>query len=164
MAVTAVVFDVGDTLVDETRYLEAGGDAPLEPGDFYADALESLVELRARGYSLGLAGNDPSTTEAFLRDRGLDVDVVAGSSAWGVAKGSPAFFERLVEEIGREAGEIAYVGDRLDSDVLPAKHAGLVGVFLRRGPRAYVQALQPKAAEADIRINSLRELLEVLPA
>jgi HAD superfamily hydrolase (TIGR01509 family) len=200
MTVTAVVFDVGETLVDETRYWEAIADAvevprltflgvlggviergephstvlevldveapktlpPLSPGDVYPDALPCLAELRSRGYALGLAGNQPASTEAFLREAGFDVDFVASSQTWGVEKPSPAFFEHVAAEAGRPPEQIAYVGDRLDNDVLPAKAAGMVAVFLRRGPWGYLHALRPEAAQADVRIDSLEQLAEAL--
>jgi FMN phosphatase YigB (HAD superfamily) len=62
-----------------------------------------------------------------------------------------------VAEVGVAAEEVAYVGDRVDNDVAPARAAGLVAVHLRRGPWAY---LQHGAEQADLRIESLAELPE----
>ena len=53
---------------------------------------------------------------------------------------------------------IAYVGDRLDNDVLPARRAGMRTVLLRRGPWGHVHAERPDAALADIVTGSLAEL------
>jgi FMN phosphatase YigB (HAD superfamily) len=205
--IQAVFFDVGETLIDETRQWgewadwlgvsrltffaalgaviargehhrrvfeivrpgmdlareqaareQAGRAYLIEPGDFYPDALPCLRELRARGYRLGLAGNQPAATEAQLRAMGLPVDVVASSDGWGVEKPSPAFFARVVAAAGVPAHTIAYVGDRLDNDVLPALAAGMVAVFLRRGPWGYLHAGQPDAARASLRIDTLAEL------
>ena len=63
---------------------------------------------------------------------------------------------------GCPPGEIAYVGDRVDNDVVPAAAAGMLAVFLRRGPWGYIQADRPEAALARIKINSLAELPEAL--
>jgi FMN phosphatase YigB (HAD superfamily) len=60
------------------------------------------------------------------------------------------------------APEIAYVGDRLDNDVLPAKAAGMFAIFIRRGPWGYLHATRPEASEADARIESLLELPSLL--
>jgi FMN phosphatase YigB (HAD superfamily) len=90
------------------------------------------------------------------------VDFVASSSGWGVAKPDPRFFERIAETCGFPAREIAYVGDRLDNDVLPARAAGMIGVFLRRGPWGVLHAQRPEAAQADIRVGTLSELLPAL--
>jgi hypothetical protein len=40
--------------------------------------------------------------------------------------------------------------------------AGMLAVFLRRGPWGYLHALRPEAAEAGLRIESLAELPEAL--
>ena len=84
--------------------------------------------------------------------------MMASSEAWGIEKPAPEFFARLIETAGLPAGEIAYVGDRVDNDVLPAKRAGMVAVFLRRGPWGVIQATWPDVREADLRIESLDEL------
>jgi FMN phosphatase YigB (HAD superfamily) len=212
MAVTAVVFDVGETLVDETRMWEDWGDAlgvprltfmavlggviargedhrrvfelvrpdttfeellaqrrelengsePFGPDDLYPDALPCLRELRARAYRLGLAGNQPEEAEEALRRCGFEADFVGSSASWQAWKPSPAFFARVVSEAGVPAGEVAYVGDRVDFDVVPAATAGLVPVFLRRGPWGYLHADRPEASVARLRIESLAELPEAL--
>lgn len=54
--------------------------------------------------------------------------------------------------------QVAYVGDRLDNDVFPAKAAGMFAVFIRRGPWGYLHARGGEAACADARIDSLAEL------
>ena len=41
------------------------------------------------------------------------------------------------------ADELAYVGDRVDNDVLPAAAAGLVAVHVRRGPWGRLQRTPP---------------------
>ena len=200
MAVKAVVFDVGETLVDETRvwglYADRAGVTRLtffaalgavierrddhrnvfellgierwvdsvayEPKDLYADSVPCMSALREGGYTLALVGNQPARTESFLRECGLDVDLVASSDSWGVAKPHPDFFQRVVEWLDVPPEQIAYVGDRVDNDVLPANDAGMVSVFLRRGPWGVLQAEWPEAAQAGLRIDSLAELPEAL--
>jgi HAD superfamily hydrolase (TIGR01549 family) len=156
------VFEIvrpGIDLAHEQAARERAGQAYLiEPQDFYPDALPCLRQLRARGYRLGLAGNQPAATEVQLHAMGLPVDIVASSDGWGVEKPSPAFFERVVAAAGVPAHTIAYVGDRLDNDVLPALAAGMVAVFLRRGPWGYLHAGLPEAGRASVRIDTLAEL------
>jgi HAD superfamily hydrolase (TIGR01509 family) len=188
--VSAVVFDVGETLVDETAYWQEvadhagvprftlfglvgglagrgldhrqafellGVEAPsIEPTlALYPDAVGCLERLRAAGRRVGAVGNMPESLEQPLRPF---VDWTGSSRRWGVAKPSPVFFERVAEEAGVPAAEIAYVGDRVDNDVRPAKRAGMLAVHLRRGPWGYLQ----DASEADIRIDSLDQLPEAL--
>ena len=193
--VRAVVFDVGETLVDETRLWGEVADAlgvpwltafgvlgglierrrshrelydvlgrepaawpVLAAGDLYADARPCLEALRADGYRLGIAANQPESTVAAMREAGVDVDFVATSAGWGASKPAPEFFANVVREAGVAATEVAYVGDRVDNDVLPANRAGMVSVFVRRGPWGYLHATWPEAAEARIRVDSLAEL------
>jgi FMN phosphatase YigB (HAD superfamily) len=205
--VSAVFFDVGETLVDETRswseWAEWLGVSPLTlcaalgaviergqhhtrafeivrpgfdlgeqraarsragkpqrvlPEDLYPDAARCLGELGAAGYLLGAAGNMTSEAGEDLTALGLPLDVVGSSQAWGTSKPSPRFFARMAEAAGRPAHEIAYVGDRVDNDVVPAARAGMVAVFLRRGPWGHLQAGRPEAGRARITLESLREL------
>ena len=65
-------------------------------------------------------------------------DVLATSDEWGVGKPNVGFFDKLVAVSGHERHEIAYVGDRLDNDIAPAARAGLVTVWVRRGPWGYI--------------------------
>jgi HAD superfamily hydrolase (TIGR01509 family) len=191
--VKVVVFDVGETLVDESHLWERvadharvprftlmgllgglaargephervwellGLEPPDDPGapggsDFYPDALSCLGALRSAGYRLGAAGNMPESFERSLR---AQVDFTGSSRRWGVAKPDPAFFARIVEEAGAPPEEIAYVGDRVDNDVEPARQAGMLAVHLRRGPWGLLHAT-PAGVPS---IRSLAELPEVL--
>jgi FMN phosphatase YigB (HAD superfamily) len=191
--VKAVVFDVGETLVDETRSWERvadavgvprftlmgvlGGlaargqphtevwrilgvdppDASVAPGhsELYDDALPALAALHAAGLHLGVAGNMPEAFEELLRPL---VDVAGSSARWGVAKPTPEFFARIAEEMDTAPGEIAYVGDRVDNDVLPARAAGMMAIHVRRGPWAHLH--EPPADVPSVR--SLDEVLELV--
>ena len=209
--IRCVVFDVGETLVDETRHWgdwadwlgvprftfsaafgavvergwhhrrvfelvrpgldlaaeqrrreQAGWRYTLERGDFYPDALPCLGALRAAGFRIGIAGNQPEAAETSLAALGVPADFIASSARWGVEKPDPAFFAKVVEAAGVAAGAIAYVGDRLDNDVLPARAAGMLSVFIRRGPWGVIHAASPQAAGADLRLETLAGLAEAL--
>ena len=156
MAVKAVVFDVGETLVDEARHARQGDPMrPFTTEDLHADALPCIAELRRRGLRVAAVGNMRAVHEAFLREH---VDAVASSERWGVRKPSPEFFERVLELVDGEPGEVAYVGDRVDNDVVPALAAGIVAVHVRRGAWAHEHAT-PAGVPA---IDSLDRLPEVL--
>jgi len=92
--------------------------------------------------------------EDFLRPH---VDFVGSSERWGVEKPDAGFFARVVESAGVPAGEILYVGDRVDNDVVPALAAGLQAVRIRRGGHAQVES--PSGV---VTIGSLSELPEAL--
>lgn len=132
--------------------------------DVYPDALPALRELRDRGLRIGLVGNTSEQIEDILRSLDLPVDVIGSSQRWGVEKPSPDFFARVVAEAAADdPSTVAYVGDRLDNDVLPAVGAGMTGVFLRRGPWGWLHASSPDAARATLRIDGLDELADALP-
>lgn len=211
MGIRAVFFDVGETLVNETRQWAAWADwlgipqlaffaalgAVIERGedhrrvfetfrlgfdlereraarlaagipdgfnraDFYPDAVPCLQSLRREGYLIGLAGNQPVEAQRTLAEMGLPVDVLATSTGWAVEKPSPEFFSRVISAAGAAPEEIAYVGDRLDNDVLPAVEAGMLAVFIRRGPWGYLHASRPEATQAHVRLDSLSDLSEAL--
>ena len=94
----------------------------------------------------------------------MELDIAASSADWGVEKPDPAFFERIAAELQLSPGEIAYVGDRLDNDVRPAAAVGMVAIFIRRGPWAWIQAGRESPVEATASIDGLDELTEVLTA
>ena len=186
MAVKAVVFDVGETLVDETRQWAAVADRLGLPHFTFMGVFGGVVargEHHWRTYELlgvervpGFAECDPYPDAGACLERvrragyavGIagnlpwsgaeEVDFVASAATLGVEKPSVEFFERLSERAGLPPGEIAYVGDRVDYDVEPALAAGLVAVHLRRGPWGFLHDPPPEA----IRIGCLDELPEAL--
>lgn len=194
-----VIFDLGETLVDETRQWEIVAKAAnvpfftfsallgsvlerglphqavfeelgIEPisavnhgyvvdvNVFYEDAIPTLRRLRAEGYRVGIVANQPQGIVEQLNAMDLHLDVMASSATYGVAKPDPRFFHRIVEDCGVPAGDIVYVGDRLDNDILPAQSIGMHTIFIRRGPWGFIQARQHSVGY----IESLVELFDAL--
>jgi len=199
MALKAVFFDVGETLVDEERWwrvlaerfdlqphvvwaalgvtIERGeehdelwrhlgidrptgcwNDLAYELEDLYPDAIPCLEAIRSRGLRIGIAGNQTKELERWARESALPADVISSSASLGVRKPDPRFFARLVELADCAPEELAYVGDRVDNDVLPALATGLVAVHIRRGPWGRLQ----KAPVIALTIDSLDELPDAL--
>ena len=129
--------------------------------DLYPDAARALAAIRAGGRRVVLAGNQPAVMSSWAFLEAIEVDAVATSEGWGVRKPEPEFFERLVELAGGEPRSIAYVGDRLDYDVAPARAAGLLAVHLRRGPWGLLQRATPESGP-HLTVDSLDELCDVL--
>jgi HAD superfamily hydrolase (TIGR01662 family) len=159
------IFRPGLDLAEELRKREAAGvgDA-ITAEDLYPDAIDCLRALHAAGYRIGVVGNQPARAEAALSELGLPIDLVGSSETWGVQKPDVRFFERIASELVLSAGEIAYVGDRLDNDVRPAAAAGMRAIFIRRGPWAWIQAPTEDPPEATLTVNSLAELPAALAA
>jgi HAD superfamily hydrolase (TIGR01549 family) len=207
MQIHAVCFDVGETLIDETRHwlewadflgvpamtlftaigvtmergqslrrvfeifrpemspstarkvrAEQGWVYDFTAADLYTDAIPCLTALRERGYKVLIAGNQPVEAEAALVRLNVPADLIASSDGWGVSKPDPRFFAKVIEAADEPAECIAYVGDRLDNDVLPSLAAGMKSVFVRRGPWGWMHAERPEIEQAHIRLDSLLDL------
>ena len=206
--IKAVVFDVGETLIDETReygtwadwlgvprhtfssgfgavialgkdYREAfeffrpGFDLAAErklradagraetfgEGDLYPDARPAMAALWEMGVWVGVAGNQTSRSGGILRALDLPADMIATSDDWNAAKPNSSFFRAVIDAAPCAAGEIVYVGDRLDNDLKPAKDAGMRTAFIRRGPWGYIWERRPDMpAVADWQMTTLAEL------
>lgn len=147
-----------DLAAEEAARLAAGCPNVVKPEDLFADVEGCLRGLLDAGLRVGVAGNQPTTTEAVLKAAGLPAEVIASSESWGVEKPDPAFFTRLAAEAGLPPAAIAYVGDRLDNDVAPAAAAGMLPVFLERGPWARIHRTWPGIEQAAVHIRTLAEL------
>lgn len=132
--------------------------------DLYPDALPTISRLKDDGYLVGVVGNHPRGMSDVLRELEPRIDFIASSDSWGTTKPDPHFFHRVVEEASMPSSHIAYVGDRLDIDILPAIQVGMSGVFLRRGRWGDVHRKWPEAAQASAQIDALDELPDLLPA
>jgi FMN phosphatase YigB (HAD superfamily) len=58
--------------------------------------------------------------------------------------------------------EIAYVGDRVDNDIVPAAAAGMVPIHIVRGAWGYIQRDWPEVSAAHAQLRSLHELPDLL--
>ena len=130
--------------------------------DLYSDVRSGFAALRAEGIGVVIAGNQPPQAAVALEAMGLGADAVLISDVIGVAKPAPEFFAAVATAAGVDADEVAYVGDRVDNDVLPARRAGMCAVLVRRGPWGFLQAQWPEAAQADHVVDSLDELPALL--
>ena len=147
-----------DLAVERLRREQAGFPEHFDERDLYPDARPCLKKLKQLGFLIGVAGNQTARAESLLRALDLPVDFIGTSDGWGVEKPSSEFFDRIVAECGYPPGKIAYVGDRLDNDIRPALAAGMVTMFVRRGPWGYIHAGSPSAAQAHVCVESLDEL------
>ena len=128
--------------------------------DLYPDALPAVQALCAKGYRVAILANQPARRTPELRALGFEPDVMAMSDEMGVAKPDAAFFERGLELMRvEEPGRVAYVGDRVDNDVLPSRAAGMHAVWIRRGPWGAIQELPEKARADTLVVASLSEMI-----
>jgi FMN hydrolase / 5-amino-6-(5-phospho-D-ribitylamino)uracil phosphatase len=126
--------------------------------DCYPDALPAVQELCARGYRVAILANQPARRTPELRALGFEPDVMAMSDEMGVYKPDAAFFQRALELMGiAEPALVAYVGDRVDNDVIPSAAAGMHPVWVRRGPWGIIQELPGDLLGQTTVVDSLSE-------
>src|SRR5262249_48812334 len=99
------------------------------------------------------------TLERWAREAALPADVISSSASLGVRKPDLAFFRAAAELMGAAPSEVAYIGDRVDNDVLPAATVGMVAVHVRRGPWG---RLHPPPPEATLGLDALASLPDAL--
>lgn len=116
-----------DVRVELQRRQEAGDPDVFTRADLYPDAVPCLQTLRSRGYVIGVAGQLGEEAGPVLEEAGCPIDVVASALTLGATKPSTEFFARLAAMASLEPAECAYVGDRIDNDVVPARTAGMMG-------------------------------------
>ena len=148
-----------DLVAERARRSDAGQPETFGESDLYPDARPAMAALQDTGVWVGVAGNQTSRAGEILRKLDLPADMIATSDDWGAVKPDASFFQALLECAACEASEIVYVGDRLDNDLKPAKEAGMLTAFIRRGPWGYIWERHPDMpALADWRMTTLAEL------
>jgi HAD superfamily hydrolase (TIGR01509 family) len=201
--IRAIVFDLGETLVNETRFwssVAAYAGVPeltlhgvlgglierrehfrslfnvmqiesvdpnvigyrIEARDLYPDVVPTLKRLSHEGFALGVTGNQPAGVIEQVAALGLPLTLNATSTSWGVSKPDPAFFHRMATELDMEPGEVMYIGDRIDNDILPAQEVGMRAVFIRRGPWGYLHTAWPEMEHVGHQIDSLGEVPDLV--
>ena len=130
-------------------------------------ARETIVELKRRGYRLGLISNTmssldiPHSLEAYgWKDY---FDAVILSSAVKYRKPAPEPFLEAARELNVEPAHCAYVGNRISKDLVGCKRAGFIlGIMIE--PAGGTHAVeQDQTIQPDAVIHALSDLLEVFP-
>jgi FMN phosphatase YigB (HAD superfamily) len=158
---------LGDTGQRGLLHARTGAHWTHPEGTLHSDVLPCLRELHGR-VRTGVVANQEATVVDALRRDGAEpyVDVWAVSGIVGVEKPDPALFAWALEKAGTDARHAVHVGNRLDTDIRPARALGLGTVWVLRGeappsPTA-AQLAEPDAAVSDLTL--LPELLFRLPA
>jgi putative hydrolase of the HAD superfamily len=128
------------------------------PGTMYADVLPFLGELRGRVTVGVLANQEEGVIRSLERDGVAPfVDVWGISAVVGLEKPSPEFFAWALDKAGARPDEAVHIGNRLDTDVRPARALGLRTVWVLRG-EAPDDPTPEQLAEPDLAVRSLEGL------
>ena len=151
-----------DFAAEAARRTLAQGNVEFTETDLFADVRPCFATLNAMGLKIGIVGNTSLATEAMLQTARLDADFISSSGRWAVEKPANAFFTKVAEAASCPPNRIAYVGDRIDNDVIPAINADLHGIFLRRGYWGKCHAGWPEVSAVRHVIDGLDELPALL--
>ncbi|MDC2864775.1 HAD family hydrolase [Bacillus sp. BP-3] len=123
----------------------------------YADVIDVLESLKQKGYLLGIISNGDYNQQIEKLNR-LHIlhyfNAVIASSRVGVAKPNIAIFQAASMTAKCRVQDCYYIGDRLETDALSSKNAGMHGIWLDRGNKKQ-QCSVPT-------IQSLHELISIL--
>jgi MIP family channel proteins/HAD superfamily hydrolase (TIGR01509 family) len=131
------------------RYLE------YSPEHLYPDAAPTLRAL-AGHYKLAVVANqDESVIEALRRDGLYELfDVLALARAAKAEKPDPRIWRYALHQAGVAPGRAVHIGNRLDSDVRPAKQLGMRTIWVLRGEAPSAPTVE-QLAEPDAVVTDL---------
>lgn len=121
------------------------------------EMLALVAEVRAAGYQIGLLTNIFAERRPWLHaifPEGT-VDVFADSSELGMRKPDPAIYDRLLQMLGREPHEVAFIDDFAEN-LVPARESGIVDILF-----ASPGQVRTELAAAGVRIDSGTRAVEV---
>jgi len=137
----------------------------------FPDVIDTLTELRRRGYRIASITNRGYSGEHFqaeVRELGLDpfFEMMAVSCDVGYMKPHPRIYQYALEAMNVEADECVMVGDNMRADVEGSKTLGMTAVW-RRPPAD--EPVEPTADEVetegpvapDYTISETAELLAI---
>lgn len=135
---------VRDSVKGEFAEFPSGDEKPeyVVVGDIGANWSYSLLNEAFRQLMDGAELIAMHRNRFFEGSEGLCLDIgafvagleyVTGHNARVIGKPSADFFQQGIQSLGFEPGEIAMIGDDIDSDVGGGQQAGLAGVLVRTG-------------------------------
>ena len=123
----------------------------------YPDVPETLHQLQATGYRLGIVSNWEPRLELLCAAHGIGhyFDFAVVSELEGYAKPHPHLYRRALEAAGARPDQVLHVGDKLREDVDGAAQVGIRAILVDRTGSA--EGYKP-------RITSLTEIVTLLEA
>jgi putative hydrolase of the HAD superfamily len=119
---------------------------------------ETLTALR-KHFKLAIVSSgvwpwgDYDYEKIFGFEMGKHFDLITNSYVEGFLKDSGKLFEIAFEKLNVKPGDVAFVGDNYEKDILLAKKFGMKTVFLNK---------KNESLEGDITIEKLSDLLELV--
>ena len=129
-------------------------------------ALETLREVKARGYSVALVSMCAPDTPALWRASPLApfVDVEVFSCETGLRKPDAAIYLAASDGLGVPPQRCLYCGDGAYGELTGAEAVGMTAYLIRTPELDPAEALRPEPEDwAGAAVDDLRELLDLLP-
>jgi putative hydrolase of the HAD superfamily len=159
--VKAVLFDLGDTIIEE----QVDDKARLDELHLHAQPeAREVVELLSHIVVLGLVTDTETSPEPSVRKAlhqlGFNdfFSVVVTSQDVGEAKPSPRIFEEALRLLGVRPDETVMVGNDIDRDIAGAKRMGIRTILVTNS-----RYFDPRRAHlADFRVDRLVDIPTVI--
>ena len=159
----AVFFDLGDTLIVEQgkRHL---GEAFF---DAVPQAEETLIELKQKGFKLGIITNTTISREEDVRKTLQQLrlesyfDFIVTSVDAGCEKPDKRIFSIALQALGIKGDEAAMVGDQVATDIVGGNRVGLITILFKWNQR-YPENVMRLEEQPTFKIRHLKELPPVL--
>jgi len=135
------------------------------PSDLYQDAKACVTALKETGAKIGIVANQPATSVNSLKSDHLFelIDFLGISAIVGIEKPDIKIFELAIKELAVDPTKAIHIGNRIDTDVMPAKKLGMKTVWVRRG-EANPDPSADDLKQADITVNDLSNLPALIAA
>lgn len=129
------------------------------PSDLYKDAKACITALKDTGAKIGIVANQPAASINSLKSDHLFelIDFLGISAIVGLEKPDIKIFELTIKELAVDPANAIHIGNRIDTDVLPAKKLGMKTVWVRRG-EANPDPSADDLKAADITVSDLINL------
>lgn len=135
----------------------------FEDSDLYKDALPCITQMKDLGYRIGIVANQAATVLDSLASHEIAhlIDFMGVSAIVGVEKPNPEIFRKALHSLNCAPQQVLHVGNRLDTDVLPAKGLGMRTAWILRG-EANPRPSDEDLAIPDIVLHSLENLPQAI--
>jgi len=135
----------------------------------FPETKEVILELFRRGYRLGLVSNTTSSVETphILKDLEISgvFETVILSCVLGIRKPGPGILLEAASRMGILPEDCAYIGNRIDRDLISSRKAGFSRTIIFRHPGNLEQGQQDDPSLLpDCYIENLKDLLGIFPS
>ena len=126
------------------------------------DTLVTLNTLLETGFRIGMISNagDDDDVQTLVDNAGIRpyFDFILTSAAERYRKPDQRIFQRVFDYWNFSPGQIAMVGDTLEADILGAKNAGMVSIWITRRAKTADSSDTQKTIKPDYKIATLADL------